>query len=96
VRVEWSDVAAGQLDEIAGGRALWSEASAIRLRASVLRRTDQIADFPRSGRMIPEFQMEHLREVLEQGYRILYEVFEDRVEVFGVADARRDVFAEDE
>jgi hypothetical protein len=42
--------------------------------------------------MIPEFQMEHLREVIEQGYRIVYEVFEDRIEVFGVVSARADVF----
>ena len=44
--------------------------------------------------MIPEFQMEHLREVLEQGFRILYEVFPDRIEVFGVVSSRQDVFPE--
>jgi hypothetical protein len=38
--------------------------------------------------------MDHLREVLEQGYRILYEVFPDHVEVFGVVSSRQDVFPE--
>ena len=50
--------------------------------------------FPGSGRMIPEFQMEHLRELLEQEFRLLYEVFHDRVEVFGVVPANRDPFGE--
>lgn len=42
--------------------------------------------------MIPEFQMPHLREVIEQGYRVFYQVFEDRIEVFGVVHSRQDVF----
>ncbi|GMV86390.1 MAG: hypothetical protein AMXMBFR80_22450 [Dehalococcoidia bacterium] len=66
----------------------------MRLADAIIARADQIADFPRSGRMIPEFQMEHLREVLEQGFRILYEVFPDRIEVFGVVSSRQDVFPE--
>ncbi len=40
--------------------------------------------------------MEHLREVIEQGFRIFYEVFEDHIEVFGVVSARADVFGEHE
>ena len=43
---------------------------------------------------MPEFQMEHLREVLEQGFRICYEVLPERLEVFGVVSSRRDLFAE--
>lgn len=45
--------------------------------------------------MIPEFQMDRLREVIEEGFRLMYEVFDDRVEVFGVVSARQDVFGED-
>ena len=92
MRVDWTNGAIEQLDEIAGGRAKWSEESAKRLRAAIIDRADNIVDFPHAARMIPEFQMEHLREVLEQGFRVMYEVFEDRIEVFGVVSSRRDVF----
>ena len=51
----------------------------------------RIQEFPRAGRRIPEFQVEYLREVLEQGYRIMYEVFVDRVEVFGIVSSRQDI-----
>ncbi|MBE0611321.1 MAG: hypothetical protein IH609_18205 [Dehalococcoidia bacterium] len=54
-------------------------------------RGQQLAEFPWSGRVIPEFQTEHLREVLEQGFRILYEVFPDRIEVFGMISSRRNL-----
>lgn len=39
--------------------------------------------------------MESLREVLEQGYRILYEVFPDRVEIFGVISSRQELVRRD-
>ncbi len=94
VKVEWVLSARDHLDQITDDRAEWSVDSARRLRAALLSRGAQLATFPRSGRMIPDFQMEHLREVLEQDFRIMYEVFPDRVEVFGVVSSRRDVFAE--
>lgn len=40
------------------------------------------------GRVIPEFGNPLLRELIEGGYRLLYEVFPDRVEVWGVAYGR--------
>ena len=94
MEVEWVLAARTHLDEITDGRAEWSEESARRLRADLLSRGAQLAEFPHSGRMIPEYQMEHLREVIEQGFRIMYEVFPDRIEVFGVVHSRRDAFGE--
>jgi plasmid stabilization system protein ParE len=72
-------------------RSLYSESSAQDLAFTVLRRLRQIRDFPRSGRVVPELQVECLREMLAQGYRILYEVFPDRVEIFGIISSRQDV-----
>lgn len=73
---------------------MFVRSSGQRLEAALIARADQIADFPRSGRKIPEFQAEHLREVLEQGYRIMYEVFPNRIEVFGVISSRQDLTAD--
>jgi hypothetical protein len=47
--------------------------------------------FRRSGRTMPEFQMEHLREIQEREFRICYEVLPDRIEVFGVVSSRQDL-----
>ncbi|MGE0599947.1 MAG: type II toxin-antitoxin system RelE/ParE family toxin [Dehalococcoidia bacterium] len=76
-------------------RSQWAPESAQDLIFAILRRLRQVRDFPNSGRIIPEFQMESLREVLEQGYRILYEVFPDRVEIFGVISSRQELVRRD-
>lgn len=84
--------AVAEVEAIAARRAGWAtEESGIRLARDIVGRGHQLGEFPWSGRVIPEFQSEHLREVLEQGYRILYEVFSDRVEVFGVISSRQDL-----
>jgi plasmid stabilization system protein ParE len=79
------------LRALRASRAEWSAESANQLVFSLLRRLGQIREFPRSGRVIPEFQIQNLREVLEQGYRLLFEVFPDRVEVFGVISSRQEL-----
>ena len=72
-------------------RAEFSPGRADDLVLELLRRLRQIRDFPRLGRIVPELQHEDLREVLEQGYRIIYQVFPDRAEVFAVLHSRQDI-----
>lgn len=89
MRVEWTDRALADLRDVRESRAELSPDSADRLSAAILKRTRQLGAFPRSGRVIPEFQVESLRELLEDEFRVLYEIYPDRVEVFGVVSARR-------
>lgn len=90
MNVLWLPDACDDVEAIAARRTAWStEASGIRLAREIVARGQQLAEFPWSGRVIPEFQLEQLREVPEQGYRIIYEVFPDRIEVFGVISSRQ-------
>jgi plasmid stabilization system protein ParE len=59
--------ARADLRALRSARAEFSEDSAQELLFALLRRLRQIREFPGSGRMIPEFQLESLREILEQG-----------------------------
>ena len=55
--------------------------------ATVRRLTDrarQAALFPMSGRIVREFGVALIRELIADPYRIMYEVFPDRVEVLAV------------
>ena len=36
------------------------------------RRSEQIANFPMSGRKVPEYATEDIRELMEKPYRIIY------------------------
>ncbi len=49
----------------------------------------QLADFPRLGAEVPEYEDESLRELLEGPYRIVYRVYEDRVDVAAVVHGSR-------
>lgn len=48
------------------------------------RRSQQIAEFPLSGRRVPEYDMDQIREVIEGAYRIIYHVRPDQIDVLAV------------
>jgi plasmid stabilization system protein ParE len=58
-----------------------------------LRATDRLADYPRSGRVVPELGIQTIRELIVGSYRIIYRLREDQVHLLTVhscrADARR-------
>ena len=56
----------------------------------VMAAAEHLADFPLSGRVIPELDDQALREVIFQNYRIVYEFVADEVTVLGVIHAALD------
>ena len=52
-------------------------------------RSAQIGQFPHSGRMVPEYEADDVREVLEDPYRILYRIRPQRVDVLAVIHMSR-------
>lgn len=51
-------------------------AAAKALGETLIEQIEQAASFPRSGRVVPEYQMESLRELICAPYRIIYEISE--------------------
>ena len=58
-------------------------------------RSQQIADFPLSGRKVPEYEMEQIREVIEGSYRIIYHIKSDQVDVLAVIHGSQDILHKD-
>jgi len=48
------------------------------------KRSEQIATFPESGRMVPEYEAPDIREVIESPYRIIYRIKVDQIDVLAV------------
>jgi toxin ParE1/3/4 len=86
--VVWTISAQDDLAAIQANLARVSEAASARLPTRLTDRSQLLEEQPRMGRTIPEFGNELLRELIEGEYRILYEVFPDRVEVWGIAYGR--------
>ncbi len=52
-------------------------------------RTESLADLPRLGAMVPEYDDENLRELFEDPCRIVYRILEQQIDVVAVVHAAR-------
>ena len=87
--VNWTEAALTDLRHIETHIAHDSPQNGRRMVERIFSRTEQLADFPRLGAKVPEYNDESLREVLENPYRIVYRVRENRVDVVAVVHAAR-------
>ena len=60
-----------------------------RLLREVIAQVQRPADFPESGRAVPEFGLAQLREVIHPPFRIVYRLDDDRVRVVRVWRSER-------
>lgn len=91
MKVLWTDSAVAQLQAIHDYLAQTSPDYAVRIVDRLTRRSIQIAAFPNSGRMVPEFERNEIREVIERRYRIIYLVDVTQVQVLAVIHDARDL-----
>jgi len=84
VRVHWTDTAVRHLLGIYEHIAQDSPVYAQRMIDRLTRRSEQIATFPLSGRMVPEYEVQDIREVIEKPYRLIYRVKSDQMDVLAV------------
>ena len=89
MRVYWTDRAYDHLLQIRGHLSLTSETYAERVLDSLISRSEQLEAFPRSGRRVPEYDRDDVRELIEQPYRLIYRIGEARLDVLAVVHGRR-------
>jgi toxin ParE1/3/4 len=56
---------------------------------TIVKSTRTLARFPRSGRKVPEFDDENIRELIAYSYRIIYEVESKQVTIAAVIHGKR-------
>jgi addiction module RelE/StbE family toxin len=88
MRVVWTPEAIARLDDIEAYVAQDSPANAREIIARLLQRARQLETVALSGREVPEYRREDIRELLERPYRIIYRVTPDRVTVLTVMHYR--------
>ena len=57
----------------------------------LLRRIDDLPDFPHLGRPVPEAERDDIREIIYQGYRIIYRTAHDHLLIVTVLHGSRDL-----
>ena len=91
MRVHWTDTAEGHLDAIYDYIAQDSPEYARRMVDRLTRRSQQIASLPLSGRRVPEYDIDQIREALEGSYRIIYHIKSDQIDIIAVIHGAREV-----
>jgi toxin ParE1/3/4 len=87
--VHWTPEAKTRLRAIEAYIAKDTSASAHAVVQRILARTRQLNTVPFSGRQVPDYRREELRELLERPYRIIYRVTASRVEILTLMHYRQ-------
>lgn len=89
MKVHWTQNAIEQLIDIYEYIANDSAIYARRTIDCITERSIQIADFPNSGRIVPEYHNDNVREIIEGSYRVIYLIKEDQIDVLAVVHCAR-------
>ncbi|WP_319524028.1 type II toxin-antitoxin system RelE/ParE family toxin [uncultured Desulfosarcina sp.] len=89
MNVHWTDNAIEHLANIYEYIAVNSPTYAKRMVDRITRRSSQIGDSPLSGRMVPEYQAQDIRELIETPYRIIYRVKQNQIDVLAIIHGAR-------
>jgi len=89
MRVHWTQNAIEHLVNIYEHIALNSPTYAKGMVDKITRHSEQIANQPLSGRKVPEYQAEDIRELIEKPYRIIYRIKADQIDVVAVIHGAR-------
>ena len=89
MRVHWTENAIGHLVNIYEYIAINSPTYGKRMVDRITRRSEQITKQPLSGRKVPEYDAEDIRELIEKPYRIVYRIKQDQIDVVAVIHGAR-------
>ncbi len=92
MKILWTDAAVAQLQAIHDYVGQTSPEYARRIVDRLTMRSTQLAAFPFSGRMVPEYEINEVRQVIEGSYRIIYLIKEDeeQIEILAVIHGSRE------
>jgi toxin ParE1/3/4 len=87
--VTWREPALDDVEDIRRRIARDSPQSAEAFVNRIFAATDRLELFPRSGRVVSGAERDDLREIFVHGYRVIYRIIDDEVEVVGVRHGAR-------
>ena len=88
-RVTWTDQALEDLEAVCQFIARDTPRYADLLASRAFEATQGLGEFPRLGRIVPELGRGDIREVMVQGYRIIYRLAAEEVQILTVHHGAR-------
>lgn len=90
-KVIWTTPALDDLQDIISFISKDSKVYAERFGARIIRTPRRLVQFPLSGRVVPEFKNDAIRELIYGAYRIIYTIEDDTCYIVAVIHGSRDV-----
>ena len=79
--IEWSSKAENDLNEIIDYIAQDSLEYALSFYEQVREKVENLIQFPRMGRIVPELDEPNIRELILRNYRIIYRILEKKIQI---------------
>ncbi|MFW5707718.1 MAG: type II toxin-antitoxin system RelE/ParE family toxin [Bacteroidota bacterium] len=92
MNIAWTEYAIDDLKSIHTYVSLDSKVYADKLIDRLVSRVEQLKSFPDLGRIVPEFNKESLRELIEGRYRIVYKREESSISIVRIHNANSLIF----
>ncbi|MEL6456904.1 MAG: type II toxin-antitoxin system RelE/ParE family toxin [Cyanobacteria bacterium J06621_15] len=96
MKIFWTETAVNHLSSIYNYISQNSPQYGQRIVEKLTNRSEQIAQFPLSGRIVPEFETKQIREVIEGSYRIIYYIKTDQIDIIAVLHGSQQIQTIDE
>ena len=90
-KIRWSRGALNDLRDIGAYFERTSRQYARSVVGRLYGAADILMEHPEMGRVVPEVEVPHVRELVREGYRIVYLVTEETIEILAVLHGRQDL-----
>ena len=89
MKLIWSPTEVKQLSEIVDYISEDSPIQAEKWADRILNAVEQLTDYPKSGRIVPEINEEKIREIISGNYRIIYEIEDTCISILTIRHSKR-------
>ena len=89
IKVRWSPGSVADLEDICHFISKDSDYYARMFAQKMLDIVEGIPSFPESGRIVPEYQRQDLREKIYKNYRIVYRIRDDAIEITAITHSAK-------
>jgi len=81
VEIEWSSIAQNDLNKIIDYIAQDSLEYALLFYEQVREKVENLTQFPKMGRKVPELDDPNIRELILRNYRLIYQILGEKIQI---------------
>jgi addiction module RelE/StbE family toxin len=87
--VKWTTPAKHDLKQIHNYIARDSKFYAKKISLEIVEKSEKLTTFPEIGRIVPEISEPTIREIFIYSYRLIYEIFSDKIAILALIHGKR-------